>query len=371
MLRFVIGLASVSLAVALATPACGGTTPSGFGDGGGGSSGGFGGGSGGFGGGGGAGGSSGIPLGGDSGGGGGGGDANTSTTTTIYAHTDTELYSLDPMSNAVTAIGIFSGMSGSTYDSSVTDLAVNAEGDIYVNTETVVYTVTLPSAPSATATVALTKVATITTGSDQSFYALAFAPKGFLGSGETLIGGDNLGEVWVIDTTSGATQDLGNFGAVPGESDKIFALSGDMVFYTSGGTATGLATIRQCNSKGESCTSTDDYLAGIDMTALSTAYTSKAPASSLLGGIYGGSSSSVGSGTGYGDIFGLGAWEGSVFGFTRAESGSNPNLISISTTSGVGTLISSSFGFTSGGWSGAGVTTTTTINVPPPPPPPK
>ena len=144
-----------------------------------------------------------------------------------------------------------------------------------------------------------------------------------------------------------------------------------MVFYTNAGVATGLATIRQCNSKGESCTSTDDYLAGIDMTALSTAYTSKTPAPSLLGGIYGGSSSSVGSGTGYGDIFGLGAWEGSVFGFTRSESGSSPNLISISTTSGAGTLISSSFGFTSGGWSGAGVTTTTTINVPPPPPPPK
>jgi hypothetical protein len=362
MRRLVIGLAGVSLAIALVTSACGGTTTSGFGN--------SGGGSGGYGGGGGAGGSSGIPLGGDSGATG-GGDGNTSTVTTIYAHTDTELFSLDPMKNAVTPVGIFSGMSGSTYDSSVTDLAVDAEGNVYVNTETVVYSVALPAAPSATANVALTKVATIATGADQSFYALAFAPKGFLGSGETLIGGDNLGEVWVIDTIGGATQDLGNFGAVPGESDKIFALSGDMVFYTNAGVATGLATIRQCNSKGESCTSSDDYLAGIDMTALSTAYTSKTPAPSLLGGIYGGSSSSVGSGTGYGDIFGLGAWEGSVFGFTRAESGSSPNLISISTTSGAGTLISSSFGFTTGGWSGAGVTTTTTIEIPPPPPPPK
>jgi hypothetical protein len=375
MLRLVIGLAGVSLAMALVTSACGGTATSGFGDGGagsGGSSGGFSGGSGGFGGGGGAGGSSGIPLGGDSGTGG-GGDGNTSTVATIYANTDTQLYTLDPMSNKVAAVGTFSGMSGSTYDSTVTDCAVDAEGDVYVNTETVVYKASLPATFSATATVALTQVAAIATASkDQSFYALAFAPTGFLGSGETLIGGDSTGELWSIDTSGGAVQDLGNFGAVPGSSSgKIFALSGDMVFYTSAGVATGLATIRECDSKGESCTSNNDYLASIDMTALSTAYTSKTPATSLLGGIYGGSSTSVGPGTSYGEIFGLGAWEGSVFGFTRAETSSPPNLISISTTSGVGSLISSSFGFTTGGWSGAGVTTTTTIKVPPPPPPPK
>jgi hypothetical protein len=362
MRTLVIGLASVSLALALVTSACAGAGESGFSDedGGSGGSGGFGGGGGG--------GSSGIGLGGTSGSGGG-----DTSTTVIYANTDTRLYTLDPVKNAVAVVGTFAGMGGSEYDSTVTDCAVDAEGNVYVNTETVVYKATLPASPGPSATVSLTQVAAIATASkDQSFYALAFAPTGFLGSGETLIGGDNTGELWAIDTAGGAVQDLGNFGRVPGSTDgKIFALSGDMVFYTSAGTATGLATIRSCESDGESCSESNDYLAGIDMTALANAYTSRTPAASLLGGIYGGSTSSVGAGTGYGDIFGLGAWEGSVFGFTRSESGSPPNLISIDTTTGAGSLISSSFGFSSDGWSGAGVTTTTTIKIPPPSPTPK
>jgi hypothetical protein len=354
-------LVSVPFVFALVTPACGSSATGFDTDGGGGGSGGHGGSGGG-------GGSGGISLT-DSGSGEGATDGNVSATTTVYANTDTTLYSLDPMSNNVTVLGTFQGMGGSEYDSTVTDCAVDAEGDVYVNTETVVYKATLPAVGGM---VSLTKVAAIATASkDQSFYALAFAPKGFLGSGETLLGGDNTGDIWAINTATGAVQDLGNFGGVP-SSDKIFALSGDMVFYTdASGKPTGLATIRACETGGKDCTSDDDYLAGIDMTALANAYTSGSPAASLLGGIYGGSSSSAGSGTGYGDVFGLGAWEGNVYGFTRAASSNPPNLISINTTTGAGSIISSSFGFTADGWSGAGVTTTTTITIPPPPPPPK
>jgi hypothetical protein len=238
----------------------------------------------------------------------------------------------------------------------------------------------LPATPSPTATVALSKVATISTGTDQSFYALAFTPVGTPGLGEALIGGDNNGEIWFINSTSGVTQDLGNFGGFPGTTTgQILALSGDLVFYMStgdgGSVATGLATIRPCTTgtKGK-CIENDDYLAGINMSALSTAYTSKTPATSLLGGIYGGSSKTVGAGTGYGEIYGLGAWEGNVYGFTRVETEDGgahpPQLLEISTTSGAGKVISSSFGFTASGWSGAGVTTTVTITIPPPPPPP-
>jgi hypothetical protein len=142
-----------------------------------------------------------------------------------------------------------------------------------------------------------------------------------------------------------------------------------------GSVATGLATIRPCTTgtKG-TCIENDDYLAGIDMAALETAYTSKTPATSLLGGIYGGSKTSVGSGTGFGEIYGLGAWEGNVYGFTRAETEDGgahpPQLLSISTTSGAGKVVPATFGFTTDGWSGAGVTTTVTITIPPPPPAP-
>jgi hypothetical protein len=391
MRTLVIGLVSVPFAIALIAPACGGTSRNGFdtdgggssGSGGGSGSGGAGGAGGSFGSGG-SGGSTGIGLG-DSGGGDAPADGSVKTTILIYANTDTELYSLNPMMNTVTDIGPFAGTVGdASYDKTITDVAVDAEGDVYVISETELYKAALPKGVDGgvgTGTVNLTPIAPITTTTStgyDDFYALAFAPKGFLGSGETLIGGDSNGELWSIDTTTGATQDLGNFGPVPGSTTgQIFALSGDMVFYTdSMSKPTGLATIRPCTTgKDATCVETNDYLAGIDMTALAAAYTGKTHTTSLLGGIYGGTSTTVGPGTTYGEIYGLGAWEGTVFGFTRAETGKTdphpPQLLTIDTTSGKGTVVPVAVDFTTNGWSGAGVSTTTTITIKPPPPPPK
>jgi hypothetical protein len=303
-----------------------------------------------------------------------GGDGGTTIINTIYAHTDTTLYSVDPATKAVTTIGPFSGTSDSSTDSAVTDLAVDANGDVYVNTESVVYKCTLPT--SIPGTVLLTKIATIQSSS--KFYALAFAPAGALDpNNETLVGGDSAGNLWSIDTTTGAAVNLGNFGKDKSVGDggtNTFELSGDLVFYLdSSNNPTGLATIRSCPAGGSGSECKGDYLAGVDMTALKTAYTSGTAATSLLGGIYGGSSSGPGNGTGYADVFGLGAWNSQVFGFSRhTGSGSTvvaPSIISIDTTSGVGSLISNSFTFTNG-WSGAGVTTKVIISVPKPPPPP-
>jgi len=257
-------------------------------------------------------------------------------------------------------------MGGTTYDSAITDLAVDATGNVYVNTETVVYSAVLPT--TLPGTVQLTKLAAIAVATDQSFYALAFAPAGALGTGEVLIGGDGDGELYSISTTNGATQDLGSFGTDPSHSGYDFTLSGDLVFYMDAtNTPTGLATVRPCKPKTTTCLDTSDYLVAVDMTALKTAYTSNTPAPSVRKGIYGGSSTSDGPGTGYGDLFGLGAWEGNVFAFARKNSSNaTPLLISIDTTTGQGSVLSSAFTFTNG-WSGAGVTTTVTITVPPPP----
>ena len=98
------------------------------------------------------------------------------------------------------------------------------------------------------------------------------------------------------------------------------------------------------------------------MTALAAAYTSGTPSSSLLSGVYGGSSSSVGGGTGYGELFGLGAWEGTVFAFGHKSPG---QLYTVSTTSGQGALVQSTT--PDSGWAGAGVSTKTTITIQPPP----
>jgi hypothetical protein len=287
---------------------------------------------------------------------------------------------MDPVSKALTLIGTFTGLGGGSDDDSITDLAVNAAGDVYVNSETVIYKAALPA--SGTGNVVLTTLATIAGTQDQRFYALGFTPAGALGAGtaEVLVGGDGNGELWAIDVSSGATKDLGSFGADPNDSTSTLALSGDVVFYINNGTPFGLATIRPCttSSKGStSCGGSSDYLAGIDMGALATAYASGTPASTLNAGIYGSPNpNATGPGTGFGDVFGLGVWGGNVYGFTRGSSsssnGSSPSLISIATsgaTSGEGTVVPTSVSLSTG-WAGAEVTSSITASVPPPPPPP-
>jgi len=295
-------------------------------------------------------------------------DGSVTVTTTIYANTDDSLYTLDPKTHAVTLVGKFSG-NGSD---NITDVAVNGNGDVFVNSTAAVYKAALPS--TAGGGVALTKLAGIA-GTGQKFYALAFAPAGVLGPNEALVGGDGDGELWFIDSTNGAIKDLGGFGDDP-RTDKahkghILALSGDIVFYTDAANKpTGVATIRSCTSKGTGCDQSNDILVGIDMAALAAAYTG-APASSLLSGFYGGAGSNPGNGIGFGVVYGLGLWGGDVYGFSRNQAGAPatpPALLAIDTGTGKGAaLAGTSFSFTNG-WSGAGVTTKVTVTVPPPPP---
>jgi hypothetical protein len=316
------------------------------------------------------------------------------TKITIYAHTDTELYSMDPMTMAVTDLGTFTGLSGSYYDSVVTDLAVNAAGQVYVNSEQVVYTAAIPATPGPGAPVKLTQVVntdpTLPDGGDlpTRFYALAFAPAGALDpTNEVLVGGDSNGNLWAIPT-SGAPFEIGNFGTDPSVPANILGLSGDLVFYLTGtgssAVPTGLATIRSCvpatTKKEAECVETNDYLAAVNMANLKANYAAKSTTASLLGGIYGGTLTADGPGTGHGELFGLGAWNTSVYAFSRCihcyDGGTSPvpaELLSIDTTSGAATVVTgSNFTFTNG-WSGAGVTTkvTITVKVPPATMPPK
>jgi hypothetical protein len=279
-------------------------------------------------------------------------DAGTAATVqVIYANTDTELYSMDPTTHAVTDIGPFE-VNGSPPSDAVTDLAVDAEGNVWVNTETDVYRAAVPTTPGPVALTLQT-----TTSSSSKFYALGFAPAGVLGSGEGLVAGDGNGELWYIDTsTSNATpQDLGGFGSDP--KGDPWELSGDIVFYTQNGSPTGLATIRSCSSSGDDCSKSNDSLASINMTALSQAYSSGTPGT-LLAGTYG-------SGTGVGELFGLGAWGNAAYGFAREQSSSPAQLVEIDGTTGAGASLQTFPSITSG-WSGAGVTTKASISVPQP-----
>jgi hypothetical protein len=290
--------------------------------------------------------SSGGSSGGTFGGDGGSSSSGGGTTPLIYAHTDTELYSMDPTSHVLTDIGPFSDGSGTA--PTITDLAVDGNNNIWVNSESTVYTAALPSGTGPVTLTVSTQLGTST-----SFYALGFTPAGTLETGESLIAGDSKGDLYYIDQTgSAAPQDLGSFGPAP--SGGTYELSGDIVFYELNGSPRGLATVRACKTS-SSCTDTNDLLVEVNIAALQQAYTSKTPASSLL-------QQELGSGTGYGRLFGVGAWGSSVYAFSRASGTSTEaQLIQIDST-GTGTSLQS-FPMITAGWSGAGVTTKAQVTV--------
>jgi len=74
-----------------------------------------------------------------------GGGSGPSRPTSIYAHSDGELFSMDPATQTITDIGPFDIGNGSS--PVITDLAVNLAGDIWVNSEVAIYKATLPAAP--------------------------------------------------------------------------------------------------------------------------------------------------------------------------------------------------------------------------------
>jgi len=266
------------------------------------------------------------------------------TTPLIYAHTDTELYSLDPSSNGLADIGPFSLANGTL--TPITDLAVDGNDDVWVCSTTAIYKAALPA--SGTGPVTLTLQTALTTGT--KFFALGFTPGGTLQSGESLITGDSAGNLYYVDVSAATAtpQLLGGFGTAP---SGTWELSGDVVFYTQGGATVGLATIRECTT---TCVATNDSLAQIDVAAMTSAFTSHTPATSLLKQV-------IGTGTGFGDLFGIGAWGNSVYAFSRVRTGVSAQLVQVG-ASGTGVSLMSFPGITAG-WSGAGVTTKASVTV--------
>ena len=272
-------------------------------------------------------------------------------TPVIYANTDDSLYSMDPTTKKVTLIGKFTGGTGS-----MTDCAVNGEGKLFVNSTTEVYSAALPAGGAGPVT--LTLKTTLPTAS--KFYALGFTPAGVLEPDESLIAGDGAGDLYFIDTTGPAATPLklGVFGSWtsgdpgPGKVGDLWTLSGDVVFYMDGATPRGLATLRACTPSATGkpkCQSTNDVLAEIDMTALKKAFDTKSPANvrkRIIGG-----------GAGVGELYGVGAWDDTVYAFGR-----NPAQLVGINGSGAGASLET-FSSITNGWSGAGVTTKAKISV--------
>ena len=225
----------------------------------------------------------------------------------IYAHTDTELYSIDPTSHQITDIGPFSDGTGSP--PTITDLAVDGNDNVWVNSETAIYKAALPA--SGTGTVTITLQTSLPSGT--KFYALGFTPAGMLEQGESLIAGDSSGSLYYVDVSSSSATplNLGSFGQAP-ERRNVRALGRRGLLHSR---RRRPRAWRRSGRATSSCTSTDDYLAEVDIAALQQAYQSKSPATSLLKQMVGAS------GTGYGRLFGVGAWGNSVYAFSREATG--------------------------------------------------
>jgi len=289
-------------------------------------------------------------------------DAITGSPSRVYANTDKDLYQMDPATKAVTKIGSFVGPAGAAFTDTMTDVAVNADGKLWGNSVGKVFELTLP--PSGSGDVVATQRVSIPSG--LRFYALAFAPKGVLGPNEELIGGDAAGDIYWIPA-SGTPTKIGGFGTVAagdpglGAAGNFWQLSGDIAFFLNDGAPIGLATLRPCTTDGDpsTCKNGNDVVVEIDVAALSK----KSATSNLKKRFIGAS------GTGFGRLYGVGAWGDKIYAFQRISTTGGMTtalLVEVSLADGKGTMVKDfpDVAAAKNGWSGAGVTTSARVFIP-------
>src|SRR5262249_3532905 len=134
----------------------------------------------------------------DSGSGGGG-------PTLVYAHTDTTLFTLDPMSAALdlTLVGDFDCIGGAGQDTAMPDIAVNRDHQLFGISVNAVHPLTIQSG----GTVHCEPEIPLNNPQGVRFYGLSFAPVGILDPAkEVLMGGNSAGELWAIDAQGNLSQ---------------------------------------------------------------------------------------------------------------------------------------------------------------------
>jgi hypothetical protein len=273
-----------------------------------------------------------------------------------------------------------SSSGGSTsQDSSMTDIAVDSMGNLWGVSEHNAYQLQIQgSTVHCAQTIPLVGVP-----SGVVFYALSFLPSGVIDTNaETLVAGDTQGDLWRIDTTSGALEQHGNFGTVPATDGQghsypsdptttgttttvgtAWQLSGDIVFLADpadGGSGTiGFATVRDCTAMG--CSNTDTLIQ-IDPTMLGKTGTPVTGNVTLgLRGQVVKSATCVDTvNTSYGKTYGIAAWNSTIYGFSHGS-----YIVEIDNNTGAACAVSGTN--TAEAWSGAAVTTIAPVKPPPPP----
>ena len=293
------------------------------------------------------------------------GGAPPETPPILYVHTNTTLFQGDATKPdlGITPIGDFTCIGGPGQETSLTDVAVSATGELWGITQTTVYKLEISG----------TKVNCVQPIQLQNpnalrFYGLTFAPKGVIDPNkEVHIAGNTAGELWQVDAGGALTQ-RGTLGVVPANdgnghvypnAGKKWELSGDLVFLDNGGSPAGFATLRDCpNPPSTQNCDPIDPLVELDVPKLKTA-TTQSVVKSLRGQIVK-AAGCPDAEAGYGAVFGITAWKDKVFGFSRA-SGTLGYALAIDNDKGTACVIQSF----DQPWSGAGITTIAPVDIPP------
>ena len=232
-------------------------------------------------------------------------------TSRVYAHSGNRLYQIDTQTLQPVDIGAMVGLG----TQSLTDLAIDKDDRMIGITLDKLYTLD-----------ATTGVATLIkdlSQSAQGFTSLSFVPEDLAdpNSEDILVAANSTGQVFSIDSTTGTATMLGSYGTVAngqvGSSGDLIAVRGLGIYATVNvGTAPGSI----------------DYLARIDPSTWTA--------------------TPLGTGTGFNDIFGLGYWQGTIYGFVSTGTATG-KIITIDPNTGVGSEVLSG----SIRWYGAGVAT--------------
>jgi hypothetical protein len=297
--------------------------------------------------------------------------------TKLYAHTNKKLYQLDTkdLSN-LKDLGEFDCIqsgAGSQF-TSMTDIAVDRDGKLYGVAENAVF---LDMQVTATGVTCGTKVILKTPG---KFFGASMAPVGALyPNREALLIADSNGDIYDVDTATGGTTIVGNFGVVPKNDGrgttyptktqgKPWALSGDIVFLENSGNPIAYATVRDCEdpTKNSTCNTTDTLIQ-LDPKLLGPA--NKKVTTAVRGAIKKASSCNDKDNASYGSMYGIAAFDDQIIGFSRTTlpngGGVGAFIVKISSNDGKACLVEDVGAQINAGWAGAGVTTVVSVVAPP------
>jgi hypothetical protein len=300
----------------------------------------------------------------------------------VYTHDTTSLYRLDPSDPkaGLTKVGDFDCITAAATPpegmaSSMTDIAVDRDGRLFgVASQLVFLDMKVNGGKVECKAAAKTLTAGGANADKVKFFGASFAPAGTLDpQRETLLVGNTDGELYQVDTQTGALALVGTFGKVPNDDGnghtfkypgRTWELSGDVVFVENAGHPVGFATVRDCKAppSTSSCNSVDTLIE-IDPMKLSAA----APGvvtRSVRGQIVKGSGCTDSTGGAYGNMFGIAAAGKDIFGFSREGL-----IVRIDNDKGFACAVSDfrgSFVDPNKGFNGAGVTTRVQIVQPPP-----